>query len=50
MRVNNGAFTQYRDGRWQASLRIRTRNDLLSNVIGLPPRSAVGPPPGRGTP
>jgi hypothetical protein len=34
MRVNQGAFTEYGDGRWQASLRFRTVGDDLSDVCG----------------
>ncbi len=36
IRVNNRAFEKQGDGRWQASLRFRTRDDLLSDVRGLP--------------
>lgn len=34
MRVNQRAFTEYGDGRWQASLRFRTPDDELSDVRG----------------
>jgi hypothetical protein len=34
IRVNQGAFTEYGDGRWQASLRFRTVDDDLSDVRG----------------
>jgi hypothetical protein len=34
MRVNQRAFTEYGDGRWQASLRFRTTDDELSDVRG----------------
>ena len=34
IRVNNRAFEKQGDGRWQASLRFRTKADLLSNVHG----------------
>jgi hypothetical protein len=34
MRVNQRAFTEYGDGRWQASLRFRTSDDELSDVRG----------------
>ena len=34
IRVNQGAFTEYGDGRWQASLRFRTLDDELSDVRG----------------
>jgi len=36
MRVNQRPFSSYGDGRWQASLRIRTTDDDLSDVTGLP--------------
>ena len=36
MRVNQRQFSSYGDGRWQASLRIRTADDQLSDVTGLP--------------
>ena len=34
MRVNNREFTSYADGRWQASIRFRTTDDLLSGITG----------------
>ncbi len=34
MRVNQGKFSSYGDGRWQASLRFRTQDDRLSKVTG----------------
>lgn len=37
IRVNNCAFSHYGDGRWQASLRFRTREDLLAPVTGCEP-------------
>ncbi|OGV72479.1 MAG: hypothetical protein A3K19_16690 [Lentisphaerae bacterium RIFOXYB12_FULL_65_16] len=43
MRVNNRTFSQYGDGRWQASLRIRTQDDQLSRVTGLPPSPPDSP-------
>lgn len=34
MRVNQVTFSEWGDGRWQASLRVRTPDDKLSDVIG----------------
>lgn len=36
MRINQAGESRWQDGRWQASLRIRTPDDTLSDVIGLP--------------
>jgi hypothetical protein len=36
MRVNQVSFSEWGDGRWQASLRVRTPEDRLSDVIGAP--------------
>lgn len=36
IRVNNRGFSEYGDGRWQASLRFRTKDDLLSDIRGIP--------------
>lgn len=44
IRVNQRQFTSYGDGRWQASLRIRTLADELSCVTGLPPETGVPAP------
>ena len=34
IRVNQWHHTSYGDGRWQASLRFRTADDSLSNIVG----------------